>query len=273
MYSVTDIAGLNKVSCKIIGNAANGIAGMVKNRELIPAQEEHKPLVAITMFGVTTKGVMCVRRILERHGFDIIVFHCTGSGGRAMERMIESGLINGVVDYTTAELNGHYITGMNDAGEERMTAASKKKIPQIIVPGAIEVCNFPGMANVPEEYRKAERKLIEHNSLICAAKASEKELIMLGNEFAKKAKIADARYTKVLFPLNGLDSYEAENGPWHDREEDGKLFQIIREGINGRVPIEEVDANINDTEFAEKVAENFLNIWELTQKNTNIEEY
>ena len=215
---------------------------------------------------------MCVRKILEQHGFDIIVFHCTGSGGRAMEKMIESGLINGVVDYTTAELNGHYITGMNDAGEERMTTASKKKIPQIVVPGAIEVCNFPGKANVPEEYSKPERKLIEHNPLICAAKASEEELIMLGSEFAKKVKTADARCTRVIFPLNGLDAYEAENGPWHDREEDEKLFHAIREEINGKIPIEEIDANINDTEFAEKVAENFLDIWKLTQKNISVKE-
>lgn len=265
MYSVTDIAGVNTVSRKILGNAANAAAGMAKYKENLRSIEgENKPLIGITMFGVTTKGVLRVRKQLETKGFETIIFHCTGSGGKAMETMIEEGLIDGVIDYTVAELNGHLITKMNDAGEKRLTTASKKGIPQVVVPGALEVCNFPGISNLPDKYNVPERKVIEHNPLICAAKTSEEESIMLGKTLGQKLTLADKNKTALILPLKGIDSYEAEGGPWHDPCRDRCMFDAILSELDEEFCVEQIEANINDEIFADKVAEIFIDIWQRT---------
>lgn len=262
MYSVTDIAGVNSVSRKILGNAANAVAGMAKYREnLKNAENDTKPLIGITMFGVTTKGVLRVRQQLERRGFETIIFHCTGSGGKAMETMIEEGLIDGVIDYTVAELNGHLITKMNDAGESRLTTASKKGIPQVVVPGALEVCNFPGISNLPDGYNVPERKVIEHNALICAAKASKEETIILGKVLGQKLTCARKDKTALVLPLKGIDSYEAAGGPWYEPNGDRSMFDAIVAQLDEDFYVEEIDANINDELFADRIVEIFVDIW------------
>lgn len=261
MYSVTDIAGINTVSRKILGNAANAAAGMAKYQDNIKSNlVAKKPLIGLTMFGVTTKGVLNVREHLEKNGFDTIIFHCTGGGGRAMEEMIEQGLIEGVIDFTVAELNGHYITKMNDAGDARLTTASKKGIPQVVVPGAIEVSNYPGMANLPSHIDAQERHVIEHNSMVCAMKATNEEMLMLGKELANKLLLAE-KNTVLILPEKGLDMYEITGGPWCDFEQDQKMFQVIRDVLKDQIPIETVDGNVNDAIFSTYVAERFMEIW------------
>lgn len=263
MYSVTDIAGLNSFSRLILANAAHAAAGMAKYRAdaLAMANSEKKPLIAITMFGITTPGVLHMRDILEEKGFETIVFHATGSGGLAMEDMIRNGFIDGVIDFTTSELCDYNFGGAFSAGPDRLTAAGDMGIPQVIVPGALEVLNFNGVACVPDDKNVPERKLIIHNPTVCAVKATNEELAILGKELGEKAAKAKGP-TEVLLPLGGLDKYEADGGPWQSEESDRVLFDAIHAAVDGAVPVRELPGNINDPIFSEATVETFLKLWE-----------
>lgn len=262
MYSVTDIAGLNNVSRRILANAAHAIGGMAKYNEgsREKAGGDNKPLIAISMFGVTTPGVLKIIDLLEQKEFETIIFHSTGSGGLAMENMIREGLIDGVVDYTLAELCDYEFGGAFSAGPTRLTAASDMNIPQVVVPGAIEVLNYNGVDNIPPENNVPERKLIVHNPTVCAVKATNEELEILGKIVGEKLNRADGN-VEVILPLGGLDSYEAAGGPWEDKESDKVLFDAIKSTLNPDVPIQEIDANINDKTFAEVTVNTFVNLW------------
>ncbi len=262
MYSVTDIAGLNGFSRLVMANAAHAAAGMAQHRAgaLEKSKGQKKPLVAITMFGITTPGVLHMRDILEAQGFETIVFHATGSGGRAMEDMIRSGLIDGVIDFTTSELCDHRFGGAFSSGPDRLTAAGERGIPQVVVPGALEVLNFNGVACVPPEKNVPSRKLIIHNATVCAVKATDEELALLGQELGEKAARALGP-TEVLLPLGGLDKYEAPGGPWESPESDRVLFDAIHRAVNGAVPVRELEGNINDPVFSQAVVESFLTLW------------
>jgi len=167
MHSVTDIAGLNRVSRAILTNAANAMAGMVLGTAH-PIEVANKSLIAITMFGITTPGVLRLVQNLESSGFETIVFHAVGSGGRSMEELIEEGLIDGVVDYTVSEITDHLLGGIFDAGSDRLQAAGRRGIPQVVVPGAFEVLNFGPRDSVPARYDTSDRPLVVHNPNVCA---------------------------------------------------------------------------------------------------------
>lgn len=263
MYSVTDIAGLNSFSRLILANAAHAAAGMAKYRAAAAARSlgEKKPLIAITMFGITTPGVLHMRDLLEARGFETIVFHATGSGGMAMEDMIRHGFIDGVIDFTTSELCDCRYGGAFSAGPDRLTAAGERGIPQVIVPGAIEVLNFNGVACVPPDKNIPSRKLIIHNPTVCAVKATDGELEELGRELGEKAARARGP-AEVLLPLGGLDAYEAPGGPWESEESDRVLFDAIRRAAGGTVPVRELEGNINDPVFSGAVVDRFLLLWE-----------
>ena len=260
MHSVTDIAGLNRVSRTILANAAHGLAGMVSEARWADEAID-KPLVAITMFGITTPGVLRLVRRLEECGFETIVFHAVGSGGRSMEQMIEEGVIDGVIDYTVSELTDHLLGGIFDAGAGRLEAAGRRGIPQVVVPGAIEVLNFGARSTVPEKYDRPERRLIIHNPSVCAVRINQEEGAQLGKLLAAKVNAATGP-TAVLLPLNGLDKYEAApDGPYIDRHSDESLFDAIRSDLRQDIPLTEMDANINDPEFADRVFEAFMQLW------------
>ncbi len=260
MHSVTDIAGLNRVSRKIMTNAAYAVAGMVRGAG--EAEEvTRKSLVAITMFGVTTPGVLRLVQRLEAAGFETIVFHAVGSGGRSMEEMIDEGLIDGVIDYTVSELTDHLLGGIFDAGPNRLEAAGRRGIPQVVVPGAIEVLNFGPRSTVPEKYDMPERRIVIHNPSVCAVRINRDESAQLGAILAAKVNGATGP-TAVLLPLNGLDKYEAPpDGPFIDRQSDQALFKAIRSNLRPDVPLTELDANINDPAFADEVFEAFMRLW------------
>ncbi len=262
MYSVTDIAGLNMVSRMILANAAHAVAGMAMHREatIAKAQGDKKPLIAITMFGITTPGVLHMIDLLEDKGFETIIFHATGSGGEAMESMIREGLIDGVIDYTLAELCDYEFGGVFSAGPNRLTAATDMGIPQVVVPGAIEVLNFNGVSNLPADKNVPERKLIIHNPTVCAVKATNEELKILGRIVGEKVSRAKDK-VEVLLPLGGLDKYEAKGGPWEDKESDRVLFDAIKSSLSENIPVQEIDANINDPIFAEAAVETFIKLW------------
>jgi uncharacterized protein (UPF0261 family) len=262
MYSVTDIAGLNRFSSQILANAAHAIAGMAKGvgAALAFSREHERPLIALTMFGITTPAVLGIRERLERRGFDVIVFHATGSGGRAMERMIDEGEIDGVIDCTLAELCSEALDGIFSAGPGRLTAAGRRGIPQVILPGAIEVLNFGARDSVPRHLDTPERRLIVHNPHVCAVKATQDELRQLGRTVAERLGPATGP-TAVVLPLLGLDAYEAVDGPWYDPATDAVLFAAIKEHLRPDIPVVEVEANINDPRVADVTVDVFLDVW------------
>jgi uncharacterized protein (UPF0261 family) len=267
MYSVTDIAGLNRVSRPILRNAAYGIDGMAKG--ISAAEVESKPLVSITMFGITTDGVLRIVEKLEENGFETMVFHANGSG-RAMEELIDEGLINGVIDYTVSELTDYTFGGAFHAGPNRMEAAGRQGIPQLIVPGGMEVLNFGARETVPEKYDQPERKIIIHNPLVCAVRTNREEGIQLGKLIADKLNQAIGP-TAVMIPLDGLDKYQAPpDGPWIDKAIDRASFDSLRSNLRPGIACTEFDDYINNHSFADAVVESFLELWAIYQKGRNL---
>ena len=266
MYSVTDIAGLNRVSRRILSNAAAAVAGMARGVPFA-SQLTDRPLIAITMFGITTPGVLRLVERLEETGFETIVFHATGSGGRAMEEMIDEDLIDGVIDYTTSELVDELLGGIFPAGPHRLEAAGHKGIPQVVVPGALEVLNFGPRATLPEKYDKPERKCIVHNPNVCAVRTNKEESAELGRIFAEKVSMAKGR-AAVMLPLKGLDKYEQPpDGPWIDADADRALFSAIKSKLRPGIPVTELPYNINDPEFADATFNMFMQLWEKARLN------
>lgn len=260
MHSVTDIAGLNRVSRAILTNAAYAVAGMVSGT-IAASETPDKPLVAITMFGITTPGVLRLVQRLEDAGFETIAFHAVGSGGRSMEEMIEEGLIDGVIDYTVSELTDQLLGGIFGAGPRRLEAAGRRGIPQVVVPGAIEVLNFGPRSSVPPKYDTADRPLVIHNPNVCAVRITREEGVQLGKLLTEKVNAAGGP-TAVVLPLNGLDKYEAApDGPFIDCVADDALFEAIRSTLRPDIPLTELDANINDPTFADTVFETFTRLW------------
>lgn len=260
MYSVTDIAGLNRILKNILRNAAYAAAGMAQ-AAANPLREKERPLIAVTMFGITTPGVLRICERLKETGFETIVFHAVGSGGRAMEQMIDDGLIHGVIDYTVSELTDDLLGGAFGAGRHRLEAAGRQGIPQVVVPGAIEVLNFGPRNSVPAKYDKPERKIIVHNPNVCAARINMEESIQLGGLLTQKLNASKGR-TSVMLPLKGLDKYEQPpDGPWIDTEADGALFGTIRANLRPDIRLTEIDANINDHQFADATYEEFMRLW------------
>jgi uncharacterized protein (UPF0261 family) len=258
VHPVTDVAGLNRVSRRVLANAANAMAGMVR----LPAGGETSdtPLVALTMFGVTTPGVLAIQAGVEAMGFETIVFHAVGSGGRAMEEMINAGLIDAVIDVTTSELTDELLGGVFSAGPHRLEAAGRRGIPQVVVPGALEVLNFGPRDSVPARYDVPERPLVIHNPSVCAVRTNAEESARVGRLLAEKVNAATGP-SAVVLPLGGLSKYEAPGGPFRDLAADGALFAALRDALRPGVALREVDANINDPTFAVAVLDVFRERW------------
>jgi uncharacterized protein (UPF0261 family) len=258
VYPVTDVAGLNRVSRRVLTNAANAMAGMARGAVTDAATDA--PLVAISMFGITTPGVLRVQAGLEQRGFETIVFHAVGSGGRAMEEMIDAGLIDGVVDYTTSELTDELFGGVFAAGPARLEAAGRRGIPQVVVPGALEVINFGPRDTIPARYDVPERRIVVHNPTVSAVRTNLEESAEVGRILAAKVNAATGP-TAVLLPLAGLSKYEAPGGPYVDPEADNALFAAIRAELRPGITLREIPANVNDHGFADAAVSMFLELW------------
>ncbi|HHW91571.1 MAG TPA: UPF0261 family protein [Firmicutes bacterium] len=245
LYSVVDIAGLNRLSKTILGNAARAIAGMVTN-----AREEavdEKPLIGATMFGVTTPCVTKAREYLESRGFELLVFHATGTGGRAMEDLIYDGFITGSLDITTTEWCDELVGGVLNAGPHRLEAAGKVGIPQVVSLGALDMVNFGPMETVPEKFRH--RRLYKHNPTVTLMRTEPEECAQLGRIIAEKLNAAKGP-TALVIPLKGVSLIDREGQPFWHPEADQALFNAIRENIGPNVNLIELDTDINDPEFA-----------------------
>jgi uncharacterized protein (UPF0261 family) len=260
MYSVVDIAGLNRVSRLVLDNAAAAMAGMVaahadaseRTQEMIV-----RPVVAATMFGVTTPCVDAARAVLEAAGCEVLVFHATGSGGRTMEDLIHDGLVAGVLDITTTELADELAGGILSAGPDRLTAASAAGVPQVVSVGALDMVNFGPPDTVPEKYHN--RRFHQHNPNVTLMRTTPEEMDRLGLEIANKV-CASRGPTCLMLPLRGVSAIDREGGPFWWPEADTALFQSIRNAMYPQLECLEMDAHINDREFAEAAARKLLKL-------------
>jgi uncharacterized protein (UPF0261 family) len=254
---VVDISGLNRISRTVLGEAAAAMAGMVKfaTDSAVP---EDKPLVAATMFGVTTPCVERAREVLEQGGYEVLVFHATGAGGQAMESLASDRLIVGVLDITTTELADELVGGVLSAGPTRLTAAGQAGIPQVISVGATDMVNFWAMASVPPQFRG--RILYKHNENVTLMRTTAEECRRIGEEIGNKAAAARGPVA-VLLPLRGVSAIDKQGEPFDDPEARQALFQAVRRSA-GAIDVIEIDAHINDPVFAEQAARKLIELVE-----------
>ena len=255
MYSVVDVAGLNRVSRRIFSNAAGAICGMVEQPAMIG---EDKPVIVASMFGVTTPCVTAMQGTLEKEGYEVLIFHATGSGGRSMESLINDGEVVGVADATTTELCDELVGGVLSAGQERLDAAAKSGVPQVVSLGALDMVNFGGIESVPEKFRK--RNLYVHNPQITLMRTTKGECAELGKIIADKLNKSKGP-TALFIPLGGVSMIDAPGQVFHDPKADAALFEALENNINpNKVEIVKLDHNINDPEFADAMAQKLLSL-------------
>jgi uncharacterized protein (UPF0261 family) len=247
-YSVVDIAGLNRISERILANAAGAIAGMAK---ATVAEGEGRPLIGATMFGVTTPCVTRARERLEELGYEVLVFHATGTGGQSMEALVEGGFLAGVLDVTTTELADDLVGGVLSAGPDRLEAAGRLGVPQVVSLGALDMVNFGPKETVPAEFH--DRNLYVHNPTVTLMRTTPEECRELGRRIGRKLSVAMGP-TALFVPLRGVSMIAVEGQPFHDSEADAALLEGLRETLDPEVEVHEVDTEINDPVFAEAMA-------------------
>ncbi|PHX80527.1 MAG: hypothetical protein CK540_07340 [Thermoleophilia bacterium] len=248
--SVVDVAGLNSISRRVFANAAAAMVGMVSAAAL-PAVDE-RPLLAASMFGVTTPCVTQARDQLEGAGYEVLTFHMTGTGGRSMESLIAAGFIRGVLDTTTTELCDELVGGELSAGPDRLTAAGRAGIPQAVSLGALDMVNFGPRETVPKQFD--DRNLYVHNDQITLMRTTSTECALLGREVAEKLTAATGP-TALFIPLRGISMIATEGGPFYDPEADEALFGAVREHLGGNVELIELELDINDLAFSAAMAD------------------
>jgi uncharacterized protein (UPF0261 family) len=257
MYSVVDISGLNPISERILGNAAAAAAGMAKAQG--PGSEAEKPLVGATMFGVTTPCVTEARKRLEELGYEVLVFHATGTGGQSMEALMRSGFITASLDVTTTELADELVGGVLSAGPDRLEAAGALGIPQVVSLGALDMVNFGPFESVPAEFR--DRLLYKHNPTVTLMRTTPEECAALGRTIACKLNEARGPLT-VFVPLKGVSLIATEGQVFHDPAADEALFGALRENLDPEVDLRELDLDVNDPEFAHALADRLHVLYE-----------
>lgn len=266
LNSVVDFAGLNRISRRILTSASRAMAGMVQGRapadvsspDGSPAGNAHestdRPLIAATMFGVTTPCVQQAKTLLEEAGYEVLVFHATGNGGQAMESLIAEGLIVGVLDITTTELADELVGGILSAGPDRLTAAGRTGVPQVVSVGALDMVNFGPRSTVPPRWN--DRLFYEHNANVTLMRTTVQECQLLGVEIARKVAAATGP-TVVILPARGISAIDRAGQVFDDPAARQALFTAIKEHA-GNVPVVELDCHINDTEFAVAAARQLL---------------
>jgi uncharacterized protein (UPF0261 family) len=249
-YSVVDISGLNAVSARILANAAAAMAGMVEAAP--PDVGVEKPLVGASMFGVTTPCVTAARERLEELGYEVLVFHATGTGGQSMEALMRAGFITAVLDVTTTELADDLVGGVLSAGPDRLEAAGELGLPQVVSLGALDMVNFGPPDTVPERFRS--RLFYEHNPTVTLMRTTPEESAELGRRIARKLNAATGPVT-LFVPLRGVSMIAVEGQPFHDPQADAALIEALHEELDPAVEVRELDLDINDAAFARALAE------------------
>lgn len=253
MNAVADISGLNRISRAVLTRAAQAMAGMAKGGAL-PIDANDRPIVAASMFGVTTPCVERARARLEAAGYEVLVFHATGGGGRTLEMLAASGMLAGVLDVTTTELADELVGGFLTAGPDRLTAAGSRGVPQVVSVGALDMVNFHGIDSVPERFRG--RTLYRHNANVTLMRTTPDECRALGREIG--AKLAAARGpAAILFPARGVSAIDRVGQPFDDPAARAELLRGLRE-TKRDVPLVELDLHVNDEAFADCAADELL---------------
>jgi uncharacterized protein (UPF0261 family) len=248
MPSIVDVAGLNRISRQILTRAAGAICGMVEAK---PPATDDKPIIAASMFGNTTDCVQAARKILEAEGYEVLVFHATGTGGRTMESLIESGLVAGVLDITTTEWADEVAGGFLSAGPTRLEAAARTGTPAVVAPGCIDMVNFHAPETVPARHQG--RKFYAHNPQVTLMRTTPEENAQMGRIFAEKLNASRGPVT-VLLPHKGFSVIAAPGGPFHDPAADEAFFQALKKFLRPGIEVIELDCVINDPAFAKACA-------------------
>ncbi len=256
IYSVTDVAGINRISANVLSNAAHALAGMIGFRQ--GEDRSRLPAIGLTMFGVTTPCVQAVTKALQMR-YDCLVFHATGTGGQSMEKLADSGMLEGIIDVTTTEVADHLVGGVMSAGEDRMGAVIRSRIPYVGSCGALDMVNFEAIDSVPQQFKS--RNLYQHNPQVTLMRTTPEE----NREFAR---FIAARLNRMegpvcfLLPLKGVSMIDAPGKPFHDPEADRALFDTIESEFKPAPnrKLVKLDLNINDPVFAEALVDHFLDI-------------
>jgi uncharacterized protein (UPF0261 family) len=250
--SVVDVAGLNRISTRVLGNAAAAMAGMVTAAPVVSSSDE-KPLVAASMFGVTTPCVTRAREQLEALGYEVLVFHMTGAGGRTLESLVSNGMLAGVLDVTTTELADHLVGGIFDAGPDRLCAAARTGTPAVISLGALDMVNFGPVDTVPSRF--ADRLTYQHNATTTLMRTTPEECRDLGTQLAARVRESVGPATDFL-PLNGISAIAVKGGAFYDPEADQELFEAVRTGLrDSSVELVEMNSDVNAVEFADAMVQ------------------
>jgi uncharacterized protein (UPF0261 family) len=253
MPSVVDVAGLNRLSRKLLAQAAGAICGMVEAR--VPSGAVDKPVIVASQFGNTTACVTHARTVLEEAGYEVMVFAATGTGGRTMESLIEAGLVAGVCDVTTTEWADELVGGVLNAGPTRCEAAARGGVPTVVSPGCLDMVNFGERASVPEQFQ--DRRFYQHNAQVTLMRTNPEECAALGRILAAKCNLATGPVS-VLIPLRGISVISAPGQPFYWPEADAALFGEWKRHLRSGIPVIEYDGNINDPAFAELCAQELL---------------
>lgn len=257
MPSIVDVAGLNRISRLVYTRAAGAICGMVESE--VPVSVEDRPIITASMFGNTTDCVNVCAKMLGEKGFEVLIFHATGAGGRAMETLVEDGLVEAVLDITTTEWADELCGGVFSAGPDRLDAPGRRALPHLIVPGCVDMANFGAPSSIPAKYREAKRLFYEWNPSVTLMRTNAEENRQMGEIFARKANAAKGPVA-FLVPLRGVSMLDGDGQPFCDRAADQAMFDAIKQHLRPGIPFVEVDLNINDSAFAAKSVEMIIQL-------------
>jgi uncharacterized protein (UPF0261 family) len=258
--SILDVSGVNRISARIYANAVGAIVGMLEAQ--VPPIES-KPLITASMFGNTTTLVNQCKKYLDEKDYEVLVFHATGTGGKTMESLIERGYISGVLEVTPTELADELAGGVLSAGPNRMSAAAKWGLPQVIAPGCLDMVNFWGMSTVPDKYKN--RLLYAWNENVTLMRTTPEENEELGRILAEKANQSKGPVA-IFLPLQGISELDAPDRDFWWPEADQALFDAIKKNTKSEIPIIELDCNINDPLFARAVTDKLLEFLQNEEK-------
>ncbi len=253
--SIVDVAGINPISEKIFKQAAGAICGMVK-MDYTPSVAQ-KPIITASMFGNTMPCVDLCRKALMTKGYEVLVFHCTGAGGRTMEGLIDEGYVAAVLDITTTEWADELCDGVFSAGDTRLDAPGKAGIPHVIVPGCVDMVNFGAKDTIPEKYK--DRLFYEWNPLVTLMRTNIEENAKMGEIFAQKANASTGKVA-FLIPLKGVSILDSEGGLFWWPEANQALFEAIKKNVKPEIQVVELDCNINAEAFSQKAVAMLLEL-------------
>jgi uncharacterized protein (UPF0261 family) len=253
--AIVDISGLNRISRGVFARAAGAVCGMLDAAPDSSAASPDAPLIAASMFGNTTPCVERARGVLEAQGYELLVFHATGTGGQTMEGLIEAGQISGVLDVTTTEWADELVGGVMSAGPHRLEAAARTGTPAVIAPGCLDMVNFWEPEALPAHLR--DRRLYQHNAKQTLVRTTPEENVQLGEIIASKLN-GSTGPVAVYLPLRGVSVISAEGKPFHWPEADRALFDTLKSRLRPDIPCREMDCHINDAPFAEAMAQHLL---------------